>query len=178
MGADRLIGIVVLALGVLLLAGCAADDAAMAPDRDSGRVARVADGDTLRLRDGRRVRLVQIDAPEPGQECWGNEASAALATLLPPGTEIELERDETLDDRDRFGRLLRYVRAGGRNVNIALVERGAAAPYFFRGERGRHADELLGAADEALRDERGLWRSCPAARLDPARALAAGPATR
>lgn len=176
MGADRLIRALalVLPLTTLLLAGCAANDAAVATGRDSGRVARVADGDTLSLTDGRRIRLVQIDAPEPGQECWGNEASDELAALLPSGTEVELERDPVLDDRDRFGRLLRYVSVAGDNVNLTLVELGTAAPYFFRGERGRYATPLLAAAELARANERGLWGRCPSARLEPARALAAG----
>ena len=174
MGTDRLIR--ALALGVLLLAGCAQDDATLVPSGESGRVARIADGDTLRLTDGRRIRLVQIDAPEPGSECFGNDAVDELAALAPPGSALELERDPALDDRDRFGRLLRYVHAADVNVNVALVERGAAAPYFFRGDRGRYADDLLDGAEEARAENRGLWGACPAARLEPGRTLEAGPA--
>ena len=172
MGSKRLI--LGLALCVALVTGCAAEDAIVASEGEAGRVARIADGDTLRLTDGRRIRLVQIDAPEPRSECFGNQAARSLVELAPPGSEIELERDPALDDRDRFGRLLRYVNSGGRNVNLALVERGAAAPYFFRGERRRYADELLEAVKAARADRRGLWGSCPGARLDPRRALAAG----
>jgi endonuclease YncB( thermonuclease family) len=173
-GADRLIR--ALALGALLLAGCAADEAALVAAGESGRVARIADGDTLRLTDGRRIRLVQIDAPEPGSECFGNDAIDELAALSPPGSEVELERDPALDDRDRFGRLLRYVHAadGTVNVNLVLVERGAAAPYFFRGDRGRYADDLLDRAEAARAARRGLWGACPAARLHPGRTLEAG----
>ena len=175
MGADRLIR--ALALGALLLAGCAADEAALVAD-ESGRVARIADGDTLRLTDGRRIRLVQIDAPEPGSECFGTDAIDELAALAPPGGEVELERDPALDDRDRFGRLLRYVHAadGTVNVNLVLVERGAAAPYFFRGDRGRYADNLRDRAEAARAARRGLWGACPAARLRPGRTLEAGAA--
>jgi micrococcal nuclease len=169
-GADRLIRLLAVCV---VLAGCAADDPVVG-GRDSGRVSRISDGDTVLLRDGRRIRLVQIDAPEPGRECWGSEASREIAALLPAGTEVELDRDPALDDRDRFGRLLRYVSAAGDNVNVALVERGAAAPYFFRGERGRYSDELLDAAQTATAAQRGLWGACPAARLDPARAVATG----
>ncbi len=64
--------------------------------------------------------------------------------------------------------------AAGDNANVVLVERGAAAPYFFRGERGRYSDELLDAAAAASAAHRGLWGACPAARLDPARAVATG----
>jgi endonuclease YncB( thermonuclease family) len=171
-GADRLIATV---LGTLLLTGCSATETGTEVGSERGRVARVTDGDTLRLADGRRIRLVQVDAPEPRTECWGEQATRALAELAPPGGAVTLERDPRLDDRDRFGRLLRYVRRDGRLVNADLVERGAAAPYFFRGERGRHADELLEAAQSAFAADRGLWGGCPAARLDPDRALAAGP---
>lgn len=170
MGAERLRG--ALALGMVLLAGCA--DGARVEAGEAGRVERIADGDTLHLTDGRRVRLVQIDAPEPRSECWGREAAGELAALAPPGSEVGLARDPALDDRDRFGRLLRYVIAAGLDVNLALVERGAAAPYFFRGDRGRHADELLDAAKAAEAANRGLWGACPAARLEPRRALVAG----
>ena len=115
----------------------------------------MTDGDTLRLADGRRVRLVQIDAPEPESECYGTQATRLLSELAPPGTPVELERDPRLDDADRFGRLLRYASAGGRTLNVVLVERGAAAPYFFRGTRGRYADELEEAAVAAQSAPRG-----------------------
>jgi endonuclease YncB( thermonuclease family) len=138
-------------------------------------VAAVSDGDALRLESGERVRLVQLDAPELVGECSGREARRELERLAPPGALVRLERDPRLDDRDRFGRLLRYVHAGGTNVNVALVERGAAAPYFFRCERGRHAGELLRAPRAARAAGRGLWGGCPAARLDPLRAVATAP---
>ncbi len=159
---------------LLVASGCGSSSPAVGGG-DSVRVASVSDGDTLRLEDGRRVRLVQVDAPEPGQECWGTEATRALRALVPAGTIVELERDPGLDDHDRFGRLLRYVGAGGRNLNLELVRSGAAAPYFYRGERGRLASDLERAARAAREARRGLWGACPRARLVPGRALAAGP---
>src|SRR3954451_2150701 len=103
-------------------------------------VASVADGDTLTLRDGRRIRLIQIDTPELGSgECYSRAARTALLNLTPVGSTVVLEADPTLDRVDRYGRLLRYVRRNGVNVNIELVRRGAAAPYFYRGERGTYA---------------------------------------
>lgn len=50
---------------------------------------------------------------------------------------MTLEADARLDGKDRYGRLLRYVWRDGVNVNVELVRRGAAAPYFYRGDRGR-----------------------------------------
>lgn len=119
---------------------------------------------------------MQIDAPEPGTECYGRQATRALADLAPPGTALRLERDPRLDDADRFGRLLRYAHAGDRNLGLVLVERGAAAPYFFRGARGRYARDLSAAATAARAGGRGLWDACPDARLEPERALASGQA--
>ena len=166
-------------VAAVLLAACADTGPAStsSPESgspDTGRVARVSDGDTLRLADGRRIRLVQIDAPERAVECFGDAATDTLVLLAPVGSMVELERDPGLDDRDRHGRLLRYVRAADRHVNLELVRLGAAAPYFYRGERGRHAAALLRAAKLAVAERRGLWRACPAARLAPTRQIAAG----
>ena len=132
------------------------------------------DGDTILLADGVRVRLLQVDAPELRDECWGDEAAAALARLVHRGTGIRLEPDPRLETVDRHGRLLRYAHAAGRNVNVELVRLGAAAPYFYRGVRGRHADELLAAARAALAARRGLWGACPRTALHPARAIDTG----
>jgi micrococcal nuclease len=147
------------------------------------RVARVSDGDTLRLSNGDVVRLVQIDAPELGEgECFANEAKRTLERLI-GGARVRLVADPAVrvadeDKADRFGRLLRYVFVGGANVNIELVRRGAAAPWFFAGVRGRHAARLMRLARTARTQPRGLWAACPAARLDPAAPLETGRAFR
>lgn len=134
------------------------------------------DGDTILLADGNRVRLVQVDAPELGVECWGDEAALALGRLVRRGTDLRLEPDPRLDAVDRHGRLLRYAHVDGRNLNVELVRLGAAAPYFYRGERGAYANELLAAARSARAGRRGLWGACPRAVLRPARAVETGPA--
>lgn len=120
----------------------------------------VTDGDTLRARGGERVRLLQIDAPEAGEECYARRATAELIRLTPRGTRVTLESDPALDLRDRYGRLLRYVLRGSVNVNVELVRRGAATPYFYDGERGKYASRLLDAVDDARRARRGMWGAC------------------
>lgn len=131
-------------------------------------IARVLDGDTITLTDGRHVRLVQLDAPETDEdECYAAEAKEVLTRLLPVGTEVEIETDPALDKRDRFGRILAYVEREGTNINLALVREGAASPYFFHGDRGRHALDLLAAASEASLHQRGLWGACSGTALDP-----------
>lgn len=160
---------------VLAAAACGGDGDETTPAaRERGTVRVVVDGDTLHLEGGRRIRLVQIDAPERS-ECFGRQAMSALVALAPHGARVELERDPKLDAADDGGRLLRYVLIDGRNLNLLLVERGAAAPYFFRNQRGRLADEFLDAAHEARNERLGLWR-CVGARLQPGLGAVTGPA--
>jgi micrococcal nuclease len=51
--------------------------------------------------------LILIDAPEVGDnlECFGDEATRFVESLLSPGSEVRLERD--VSETDRFDRLLR-----------------------------------------------------------------------
>jgi endonuclease YncB( thermonuclease family) len=138
-------------------------------------VASVYDGDTLSLRDGRRVRLLQIDTPELGSgECYSRAARTALLRLAPIGSPVVLEIDPALDRTDRYGRLLRYVKRSGVNLNIELVRRGAAAPYFYRGDRGRYSATLMRAAQRAKTSKLGLWKACPSTVLSPERAISTG----
>lgn len=137
-------------------------EAAPAPPPPPPRVAAVVDGDTIRMENGARVRLVQIDAPELNGECYGPKARVALRSLLPAGTKVRLVRDRGLDNRDRFGRLLRYVFKGSQNVNVVLVRRGAASVWFFEEDRGRFAGKLANAAEQARNLGRGGWGTCDA----------------
>lgn len=128
-------------------------------------VARVIDGDTIELRNGDRVRLVQIDSPEVGEECFADESTEVLSAILPVGTKVRLAADRRLDDVDRYERLLRYVFKGNKNVNLTLVQRGAASVWFYDGDTGRYAHRLLKAVKRAKADNRGLWGACPGTKL-------------
>ena len=159
--------LLVVAVATAALLGCRDDGPpAVLVAADLGVVARVNDGDTLTLTGGEQVRLVQIDAPELTTDCYGREAKQALASLAPAGTQVRIVPDPRLDDRDRYGRLLRYVLVGDTDVNVELVRRGAASPYFFRNERGEHAAELLDAVRAARSRHVGYWGVCPGARLN------------
>jgi micrococcal nuclease len=151
----------------VLAAGCrSGTDTEPAAGTRGAVVDWVNDGDTLTLANGAKVRLLQVDAPELETDCYGRPALKALIALVPKGTRVSLARDPGLDDRDRYGRLLRYVFVGDENVNVELVRAGAASPYFFRNDRGRYAGELLDAVDEARAVRRGYWGACPGADLN------------
>lgn len=127
----------------------------------SATVSYVVDGDTVALRGGPHVRLLQIDTPEVGSgECYSRRAAKDLRKLLPVGADVELQRDPRLDSIDRYGRLLRYIFHRGINVNLRLVEQGDATVWFYGGDRGRYAAQLLSAARRARAEKRGLWGAC------------------
>jgi endonuclease YncB( thermonuclease family) len=167
-----------IALGVALCAlvvVVATSGATAAPSPSVYRVARVADGDTITLGNGQRVRLVQIDTPEVyfTQECFGPESSARTKKLLPPGTRVHLFTEPAGDRVDNFGRLLRYVvRVSDKlNVNLRLVAVGAATPWFYDGEIGRYAARMDKLAKNAISKNLGLWRACPGTKYDPYEAI-------
>ena len=135
-------------------------------------VTKIYDGDTISLSTGEKVRLLQIDTPELSPvECFGEEARSALVSLLSASEQLSLKVDPKLDKVDRYGRLLRYVFVGNTNINLKLVELGAAAPYFYRGERGQYSTQLLKAAQNAKSKNLGLWKKCPGTALAPTYAV-------
>lgn len=143
---------------------------------------RVDDGDTIEaMVDGRheRVRLVGIDTHENGGpyqpvECYGPEASDVLTRLLGIGGRIAVERDR--EDRDQYGRLLRWVWAdfGAGEVyllNEALVRAGYAERFRDTPNR-RYVDEIIAAEAFARGHDLGLWGACDA--RNPGRAVPPG----
>jgi micrococcal nuclease len=111
-----------------------------------------------------RIRLIGIDTPETKKpdtpvECFGKEASASLAALLPKGTNVRIERD--VEERDRYGRLLGYIfRAqDGLFVNLEMVRAGMALPLTFP-PNVAYTDQFLAAGDAARNAHVGLWTAC------------------
>jgi micrococcal nuclease len=155
---------VVPVLAVALIA-CAPDGAPREPGL--AVVGVVVDGDTIDVRIGgrdERVRLIGIDTPETKRpdtpvECFGAEATARTEALLPPGTEVRLERDVVA--RDDYGRLLAYVRRASDDlfVNEALVRDGYALVSTFP-PNVAHAETFVEAARRAESDGAGLWSAC------------------
>jgi micrococcal nuclease len=160
---------VVVAGAVLALRGTRASPAG------TGVVSHVRDGDTIELTNGYVIRLVQIDTPELSEgECYAQRARALLRRLLPLGTHVRIVEDPALDHVDQYGRRLAYVFKGDVNVNRALVARGAAGAWFFKGSRGRYARPLLAAERRARAERVGLWRRCPGTPLDPLAPISSG----
>lgn len=136
------------------------------PKRLRGRVVRVVDGDTIdvRLARGkrRRVRLLGIDTPEVygGRECGGRLASVAMRRLA-QGRRVKLVTDTTQDRRDRYGRLLAYVRrAGGAWLQLKMLRAGWARTFVYQGNPFRRVRSFRAVERGARRADRGIWGRC------------------
>jgi micrococcal nuclease len=118
----------------------------------------VTDGDTIDVAgpDGSlTVRLIGINTPE-SDECWADQATAALSALI-AGQAVTLVRDSS--DTDQYGRALRYVEiAGGVDVGAALVESGHAISRRYEPDTSRsdRYDALQAQASDA---GLGQWAS-------------------
>lgn len=130
-------------------------------------VARVVDGDTIDVQEGTqrvRVRILAVDTPEKygGVECFGLEASAHTAALLPVGAVVRLDPDPTQDDTDRYGRALRYVDVAGTDIGLELVRGGYANAYKLKSGPAPARYAEYAAAEQAAAGARvGMWSACP-----------------
>ncbi|MCG2692623.1 thermonuclease family protein [Candidatus Parcubacteria bacterium] len=125
------------------------------------KVVKVVDGDTIKLENGEVVRYIGIDTPEtvhPSKpvQCFGKEASDKNKELV-EGKLVKLEKDIT--DRDKYGRLLYYVRVGDLFVNDELVRQGYAYIYTYPPDV-KYSEQFVQAQKEARENNRGLWAGC------------------
>jgi micrococcal nuclease len=130
-------------------------------------VARVVDGDTFELSDGRKVRLIGVNTPESTtrHEEYGKEASNYTKSKL-EGKQIWLQKD--VSETDRYGRLLRIVwlqiptddmnesEIRTKMFNADLVLNGYAEPSTYPPDV-KYADYFRKFAREAREKNKGLW---------------------
>jgi micrococcal nuclease len=131
---------------------------------DGYPVVKVVDGDTVRiLTDGHEetIRLIGINTPETVDprrpvQCFGKEASEKAKEIL-SDTRVFLEDDPTQGDRDKYGRLLRYVLLpDGTNFNRKMIEWGYAYEYTYDVPY-RYQAEFKEAERHAREEKAGLW---------------------
>ena len=149
-------------LAFVLVAALFAAAPAAAHYTKLGTVTRVIDGDTLevamRSGESERVRLIGIDTPELGA-CYGVKAKAR-ATRLAASREVVVRGDASQSVRDRYGRLLGYVRIGtSTDLGRRLVLGGFGKVYVYRSPFARVA--RYRAVERTARQlRRGLWSAC------------------
>lgn len=147
---------------LLLLSPSCAPAAAAAPPVKA-RVTWITDGDTISVKIGSRsekVRLLGVDTPETNdvREEYKQAAYDARDWLIAKLKKktVVLEADPEADDRDKHGRLLRYVLLDGENVNLTLVREGMGWAYTrFKYTK---KNEFKKAQGEAAAARRGVAR--------------------
>lgn len=130
-------------------------------------VIKVVDGDTIKVRIAdtvETVRVVGINTPETVDprkpvECFGMEASAKIKELVENQT-VRLETDATQSDRDRYGRLLRFVfLPDGIDVGLTLIQQGFAQEALYSSVPHKYREIYLDAQKHAKEQGRGLWNA-------------------
>lgn len=126
------------------------------------------DGDTIAVDMNGKVEIVRfigIDTPETHKpntpvQCYGAAAAAHTQNAIKAaGNKVRLASDSLDTDRDRYGRLLRYVYlADGTLLNELNIREGYAFyyPYFPFSKK----TEFKAAQDDARAAQKGLWGAC------------------
>jgi len=125
------------------------------------KVAYVTDGDTLKLQDGRSVRVLGINAPEithgkkAGQPLGRESRLQAQAFIAAANSEIRLGFER--ETQDHYGRLLAHVYDNrGRSLGAAQVRSGMAMQIAVP-PNSAQMDCLLRVEKEARQKTLGMW---------------------
>lgn len=135
-------------------------------------VTRAVDGDTLKLENGERVRLIGMDTPEMHEsnklyrdashqhqdvgviQALGRRAYQFTKGLV-EGKNVSLEFD--VERHDKYGRILAYVYLkDGTFVNAEIVKQGYASLMTIP-PNVKYADLFQKLYKEAREKKRGLW---------------------
>ncbi len=139
---------------VVLLSGCVSPDVSgnVVGQDETGNgqletklVTKIIDGDTVIVEGGDSVRLLGIDTDERGYPCY----SAAKDRL----EELVLNREAVLEregeDKDQYGRYLRYILLDDDNVNVRMVSEGYAVARLDP-DNVRYRDDIIAAEKSAM----------------------------
>ncbi len=175
---SRNIGIILVILGTLIMGGNQISNGKIElPTKTSKtetqiihkgyKVKKVVDGDTISvyMKDGtvENIRFVGINTPESVDprrpvQCFGKEASKKMKELL-SGEYVLLVKDSVAGDRDKYGRLLRYVYRERDNVfaNEYMIKEGYAYEYTYNGQKYDFKTSFKQLQKNAQEQKVGLW---------------------
>jgi micrococcal nuclease len=117
------------------------------------KVTKIIDGDTLKLEDNQKVRLLGINTPESNQPFY-QEAKQLLINLVQNQT-IQLESHGP----DKYQRTLGYIFLNNQNINAAILSNGLATLYYY--DKDSHYEELKQAEKHARELGLGIWEKSP-----------------
>lgn len=131
---------------------------------DLYRVTSITDGDTIKVNINgsvETIRFIGMDTPETKDprkpvQCFGREASSRMQHYA-QSKKVRLESDASQGDRDRYGRLLRYVYAeDGKNIAYEMIRGGYAHEYTYNLPY-KYQAQFKNAQRYARENDKGLW---------------------
>jgi len=121
------------------------------PTATEATIKEIVSADTLVTNDGKTVKLLGIEVPSNPEI---QEAAKSRIAEVVNGSKLILEAD--VDQKDGDGNLLRYVSAGGVQLNYDLVRRGIAL-HAIEPPNFKYAELLIVGAIDALAQKRGVY---------------------
>ncbi|MBR1802066.1 thermonuclease family protein [Candidatus Saccharibacteria bacterium] len=152
-------------IGALAIFGTVSSSGNAAAASKTYKVVSVTDGDTIRVKDGNKtvpVRMIGIDAPELSSKattkagCFAQQSKTYLSRML-TGKYVTLRADVLSGNKDKYGRLLRYVYLGVMDVDYLMVFGGYAREYKYYANNYVFRNTYLAAQASAKRRRIGLW---------------------
>lgn len=125
------------------------------------------DGDTIAVNMNgsvETIRFIGVDTPETHKpntpvQCYGPEAAANTKTLISKSGKVRLEADSLDTNRDRYGRLLRYVYLpDGTLLDKKIISDGYGFAYLSFPFSKK--SEFAAAQQAAKTAKLGLWAAC------------------
>lgn len=133
------------------------------PESAAIAVAKVQDGDTLKLSDGRSIRVLGINAPEitvgqkRGQPLGQESLVSARQFVARAGGEVRLGFDA--EKRDHYGRWLAHVYdKSGRSLAVEQIRAGMALQVSVP-PNGAQESCLSSIESHARKNPSGVWRN-------------------
>jgi endonuclease YncB( thermonuclease family) len=115
-------------------------------EREKVIISRVIDGDTIKISDGRTIRLLNINSPEKGMP-GANLAAEFLKSF--ENKTVEIESTGT----DKYQRTLARVYAS-QYINLEIVELGMASKFLVQNSE---LSKFANAEKNAISNSLGIW---------------------
>lgn len=129
-------------------------------------VTRVVDGDTIEIEGKIKVRYIGINTPEiyhdttgkkTGEQCFAEKSYLENKRLV-EGKTATLIKD--VSDKDKYGRLLRYVYIDDLFINDYLITNGFAKIMTIKPDV-KYSLDFKQKEKEAKVNNLGIWKECP-----------------
>ena len=138
---------IIVLVCILFLVGCSSENISTMAVVD-----RVVDGDTVELNTSEKVRFICVNTPEKNEDGYLEATNFLRETLL--NKTVLLVKDTS--DKDKYGRLLRYVYLDGILVNSLIAEKGFGESFPFEPDTSL-CNKIKTAEEKAKFGKIGIW---------------------